>query len=171
MENLIKKAKLRDADAFTKLMQKQMQNMYKTARAVLYNEEDVADAISDTILACWEKIGQLKQDGYFRTWMTRILVNKCTDIIQKKKQFCLMEDVPEIPSRDNGYEDTEWKEALNMLGERYRLIMMLYYVEGFKISEISSILDIAESTVRTRLSRGREKLAEDYRPELRRKQI
>ena len=50
MENLIKKAKLRDADAFTKLMQKQMQNMYKTARAVLYNEEDVADAISDTIL-------------------------------------------------------------------------------------------------------------------------
>ena len=103
--------------------------------------------------------------------MTRILVNKCTDIIQKKKQFCLMEDVPEIPSRDNGYEDTEWKEALNMLGERYRLIMMLYYVEGFKISEISSILDIAESTVRTRLSRGREKLAEDYRPELRRKQI
>ncbi|MCC2879004.1 sigma-70 family RNA polymerase sigma factor [Lachnoclostridium pacaense] len=171
MENLIKKAKLRDADAFTKLMQQQMQNMYKTARAVLYNEEDVADAISDTILACWEKIGQLKQDGYFRTWMTRILVNKCTDIIQKKKQFCLMEDVPEIPSRDNGYEDTEWKEALNMLGERYRLIMILYYVEGFKISEISSILDIAESTVRTRLSRGREKLAEDYRPELRRKQI
>ena len=152
-------------------MQQQMQNMYKTARAVLYNEEDVADAISDTILACWEKIGQLKQDGYFRTWMTRILVNKCTDIIQKKKQFCLMEDVPEIPSRDNGYEDTEWKEALNMLGERYRLIMILYYVEGFKISEISSILDIAESTVRTRLSRGREKLAEDYRPELRRKQI
>ena len=171
MENLIKKAKLRDADAFTKLMQQQMQNMYKTARAVLYNEEDVADAISDTILACWEKIGQLKQDGYFRTWMTRILVNKCTDIIQKKKQFCLMEDVPEIPSRDNGYEDTEWKEALNMLGERYRLIMILYYVEGFKISEISSILDIAKSTVRTRLSRGREKLAEDYRPELRRKQI
>ena len=62
MENLIKKAKLRDADAFTELMQQQMQNMYKTARSVLGNEEDVADAISDTILACWEKIGQLKQD-------------------------------------------------------------------------------------------------------------
>lgn len=115
MENLIKKAKLRDADAFTELMQQQMQNMYKTARSVLGNEEDVADAISDTILACWEKIGQLKQDGYFRTWMTRILVNKCRDIIQKKKQFCLMEEVPEVPSQDKGYEDTEWKEALNML--------------------------------------------------------
>ena len=43
MENLIKKAKLRDADAFTELMQQQMQNMYKTARAVLYNEEDVPE--------------------------------------------------------------------------------------------------------------------------------
>lgn len=72
--------------------------------------------------------------------MTRILVNKCRDIIQKKKQFCLMEEVPEVPSQDKGYEDTEWKEALNMLGERYRLIMMLYYVEGFQINEISSIL-------------------------------
>ena len=97
MENLIKKAKLRDADAFTELMKQQMQNMYKTALSVLGN--------------------------------------------------------------------TEWKEALNMLGDRYRLIMMLYYVEGFKINEISSILEIAESTVRTRLARGREKLAGDYRPE------
>ena len=100
--------------------------------------------------------------------MTRILVNQCRDIIQKKKQFCLMEEVPEVPSQDKGYEDTEWKEALNMLGERYRLIMMLYYVEGFQINEISSILEITESTVRTRLARGREKLAGDYRPELRR---
>ena len=46
--------------------------------------------------------------------------------------------------------------------------MMLYYVEGFQTNEISSILEIAESTVRTRLARGREKLAGDYRPELRR---
>ena len=44
----------------------------------------------------------------------------------------------------------------------------MYYVEGFQINEISSILEITESTVRTRLARVREKLAGDYRPELRR---
>lgn len=77
MENLIKKARQHDADAFTELMMEQMQTMYKTARAILDNEEDAADAISDTILACWEKLGQLRENKYFRTWMIRILVNKC----------------------------------------------------------------------------------------------
>lgn len=171
MDNLIERAKVRDADAFTELMRLQMQNMYKTALAVLGNEEDAADAISDTILACWEKISQLKQNGYFRTWMTRILVNKCNDILKKRKGFCPVEEIPEVPSWDDGYENAEWLEALGMLGERYRLAMVLYYVEGFNTNEISNILEIAESTVRTRLSRGREKLAQDYCPELRRKRI
>ena len=69
MNNLIKKAKERDADAFTELMQSQMQNMYKAARSLLSNEEDAADAISETILTCWEKIdrgskrGGLRQSG------------------------------------------------------------------------------------------------------------
>lgn len=81
MDNLITKAKMRDADAFTSLMQSQMQNMYKTARAILDNDEDAADAISETILNCWEKIGQLKQDHYFRTWLTRILINNCKEYI------------------------------------------------------------------------------------------
>ena len=81
---LVKRAKRKDADAFTELMESQMQNMYKAARSVLCNDEDIADAISDTILVCWEKFSQLKEDRYFRTWMTRILLNKCTDILRKR---------------------------------------------------------------------------------------
>ena len=80
MNNLIERAKQRDAEAFTQLMQSQMQNMYKTARALLSNEEDAADAISETILVCWEKLEQLQELSYFRTWMTRILINKCRDL-------------------------------------------------------------------------------------------
>lgn len=98
MEDLVMLAKKRDADAFTELMQSQMQNMYKAARALLENDEDAADAISDTILACWEKLEQLKNPEYFRTWMTRILINKCNDILRKKKEMYLMGDRPqEIP--------------------------------------------------------------------------
>ena len=112
--------------------------MYKTARSVLGNEEDVADSISDTILACWEKIGQLKQDGY-QDLMTRILVNRQGHHTEEK---AVLSDGrgAQRSRQDKGYEDTEWKEALNMLGERYRLIVMLYYVEGFQTNEISSIL-------------------------------
>lgn len=60
MEHLILEAKRGDSDAFTALMQSQMQNMYKAARAILNSDEDAADAIADTILICWEKLGQLK---------------------------------------------------------------------------------------------------------------
>lgn len=73
MDNLIKRARQQDADAFTTLMQSQMQAMYKIARAMLKNDEDAADAISETIFTCWEKIGQLKRIEFFKTWMTRIL--------------------------------------------------------------------------------------------------
>ena len=87
MDKLVKKARQGDPDAFTELMQSQMQNMYKTARAILYNDEDAADAISETILTCWEKLHQLKNPAFFRTWMTRILINKCKDIIKKQSRF------------------------------------------------------------------------------------
>lgn len=162
MDNLVKKAQGRDADAFIALIEAQMQNMYKTARAILANDEDAADAISETVLACWEKLDQLKQPAYFRTWMTRILVNKCNDSLRKKERLCFEAEIPEAAKKEIGYENAEWNEALRSLDEKYRLILMLYYVEGYKTSEISTILEIPESTVRTRLARGREKLAQEY---------
>ncbi|MGI6006812.1 MAG: RNA polymerase sigma factor [Ruminococcus sp.] len=171
MENLVKKARQKDADAFTRLMQSQMQHMYKTARAILGQDEEAADAISDTILACWEKLPNLKQDRYFKTWMTRILINKCNDMLQKKKRLVFTEEVPEGASYEIGYENLEWQEALKSLDEKYRLVVMLYYGEGFRTSEIADILDISESTVRTRLARARERLAEDYYTETRRRMI
>ena len=169
MEELISQARNGDPDAFTALMESQMQNMYKAARSVLCrmkassaacsNDEDIADAISDTILVCWEKLSQLKEARYFRTWMTRILLNKCNDILRKRKQMVWMDEIPETPDVDDGFENSEWKEALNSLAENFRLVVMLYYIEGFKTSEISQILDIPEGTVRSRLARGREQLA------------
>ncbi len=162
MNSLVRKAKQGDPDAFTELMQSQMQNMYKAARSVLYNDEDVADAISETILACWEKIWQLKEEDYFRTWMTRILINKCNDILRKQRNIMLVEEIPEQLSYDRKYENVEWEEALESLDEKYRLIMLLYYVEGFKTGEIGDILSMPESTVRTRLARGRQRLAREF---------
>lgn len=162
MDELIREAKRGNPEAFTQLMQSQMQNMYKAARALLQNDEDVADAVSETILTCWEKLSQLKYEKYFRTWMTRILINKCNDLLRKKVNLFYTEAVPELSSNDTGLENAEWKEALNSLDKRYRLVLMLYYVEGFKTSEISKILEVPESTVRTRLARGRKRLADEY---------
>ena len=159
MKTLILEAIGGDADAFTRLMQSQLQNMYKTASAILRNDEDAADAISDTILTCWEKKGQLKKPEFFRTWMTRILINKCKDMIRTQSSLSLVEELPEQSVYDTTYENVEWKAALDGLDEKHRLVMALYYVKGFDTVEIGKMLDMPESTVRSRLARGREKLA------------
>lgn len=69
----------------------------------------------------------------------------------------------DVPFQDCGYENLEWKQTLKDLDERYRIILLLYYVEGFKVSEISDIMELPESTVRTRISRGKEKMIREYK--------
>ena len=69
MENLVKKAKAGDSGAFAQLIRMNTQSMYKVAWAYLKNDEDVADAIQETILKCYEKLSTLKKDSYFKTWM------------------------------------------------------------------------------------------------------
>ncbi|MBD5456448.1 MAG: sigma-70 family RNA polymerase sigma factor [Lachnospiraceae bacterium] len=162
MRDLIKEAKRKDPDAFMELMQQHMQSMYKVSRSILHSDEDVADAIQDTILACWEKLPQLNEEKYFKTWMIRILVNKCNDLIRKKELLQGTAELTEEGNYDREYENVEWKEVLESLEEKYRLILMLYYVESLTTKEIGKVLDIPEATVRTRLTRGRSRLSESY---------
>lgn len=160
-KDLIKKAKRQDADAFTELMQFYMKDLYRVALAILMNDEDAADAIQDTILTCWEKLNMLKEEKYFKSWMTRILINKCYDIRRKALRVVNLEACEE-PIAEDEY-NLEYKEALSCLNEKYRSVMTLFYGEGYRIEEISAILEIPVSTVKTRLRRGREKLARYYR--------
>ena len=73
------KGQERGCRIFCRLMDMHLQTMYKIAWSYLKNEEDVADVLQETTLACYEKLGDLKQNRYFKTWMTRILINKCKD--------------------------------------------------------------------------------------------
>ena len=162
MNNLVKRAQRGDTDAFAELMQSQMQNMYKAARAILDNDEDIADAVADTLLACWEKIGQLRKAEFFRTWMTKILINKCNDILRKRKDLHYDNELQEFSEETQEYNNVEWMEVMNCLDEKYRLVMVLYYVNGLTASQISEVLNMPASTVRTRLARGREQIAIVY---------
>lgn len=170
MKELVKKAKQGDADAFADLIHLQMENMYKVARAYLKNDEDAADAISETILICYEKLNTLKIDAYFRTWLTRILINKCKDMLKRPKEISFEEQKHDIGVWED-FSNSEWLEILYGIDEKYRTVLLLYYVEGFKIKEISQILDINESTIQTRLVRARQILAKEYQIESGRKSI
>ena len=160
-ETLIQKAKMKNSDAFAELMKSQMQSMYRTAKAILMNDEDVADAIQDTLLICWEKLNELKVDRYFKTWMTKILINNCYGIIRRNRKITYTDKLPERVSEENA-SNIEWREALSTIDEKYRIVLILFYSEGFLTKEIAKILGITDSAVRTRLSRGRAQLMEYY---------
>ena len=162
IDNLVCRAKERDPDAFTLLMDGQIQGMYKIAKSILHNDEDAADAIQETILTCWEKLETLRVNHYFKTWMTRILINHCYGILKQNSKRVYMEELPEISTEFDSH-DFEWQEALLVLNENYRLIVTLYYVQGFKTKEIAKILDIPDNTVRTRLARARAQLEKYYK--------
>ena len=160
LEQLVRRAQSGDTEAFAELVERSMQMLYKTARAILPSDEDAADAIQDTILAAFEGIRNLKQPGYFSTWLVRILVNRCRDQIRKKQKLIYMDQIPEQSGTVGEYEAAEWNLVLNMLDEKYQLLVVLYYVEGFKAREIGEILGVPAATVRTRLARAKKLLAE-----------
>ena len=114
-EFLIRRAKKDDKDAFCRLMDEHLQCMYKMASAYLKNDEDVADAIQDTILSCYENLRSLKQNRYFKTWMLRILINKCKDILKQKKQVTYTDQMPETPFYEEEYAAKEWAQMLEPL--------------------------------------------------------
>ena len=164
MIQLVKRSISGDADAFLELMEKNSLAMYKVARGILDNDEDAADAMQDTILTCFEKIHTLKNPEYFKTWMIRILINKCKDILRLGRRMVCVEELPEQETGRTveAEANLEWKEALRGLDEKYRLIVVLFYAEGLRTAEIGKLLQLPDSTVRTRLARGREQLAKYY---------
>ena len=166
MNLLISKAKKKDADAYIALIEENKANMYKIAFSILHNDADAADAIQDAILKSWKNIEKLKQDKYFKTWFTRILINCCNDIIRKNSRTVYVEDYEGIEPYDS-YEisGSQINECLDGLSDNYRLVLILHYVQGFSIKEISSIMNINENTIKTRLSRGREQFRQLYTKE------
>lgn len=159
-EQLVYLAKTRDKDAFAELIRRNMAQMYKVSLSILMNDEDVADAIQDSILNCWEKITTLREDKYFNTWLIRILINNSYAILNDRKRFADLSEWEE-PACVDEY-NIELKEAMGKLDEKYRLVMTLYYVYDFKTSEIAEMAGLSKSTVTTRLQRGREILAKYY---------
>ena len=164
IEQLVRRAKKRDPDAFTELMQLHEKDMYRTASAILPQDADIADAIQETILTVGEKIDTVQKNRYFKTWMIRILINKCKDILRSGRRMICVEELPEQAAKDTveAEANLEWKEALWGLDEKYRLIVVLFYAEGLRTAEIGKLLQLPDSTVRTRLARGREQLARYY---------
>ena len=154
---LVKRAQRGDADAFVSLIEKYKTALYKAAKSYLSSEEDIADVMQDTVLAAYEHMGELKSAPYFKTWLTRILINQCKDFLRQQKRYVVSDEIMKTADGTPG-NDREFYELIKELPEDSRMIFLLYYGEGFKTNEIAQILDMNENTVKSRLRRGRDKL-------------
>jgi len=162
MEQLVIQAQNSDTNAFTELMRMYRQSMYRVAKSYLKNDDDVADAIQDTILTCFEKIKTLRSPEHFKTWLTKILINKCNDILKRKKRFVSLDEIPEEVCSDADQSNIEFMMLLDSLNDTYRTVLVLRYGECLSVKEISRVLGISENAVKKRLERSREKIKTTY---------
>ena len=100
MERLVRKAQRGDKNAFMALIEKNQLALYRAAKAILHREEDVEDAVQETICKAFYKLSDLRQPKYFKTWLTRILINCCYDLLRQQKGLVPLEILPEEGASD-----------------------------------------------------------------------
>lgn len=150
-------AKRGDQAAFVRIIENNKSSMYRVAKSILNTDEDIGDAIQETILKAYKGINKLKNDQYFKTWIIKILINECRDLLRKRRKFILLNEVKEAGYTDT-YENSEVLNAINTLEEEFRVVTVLFYYEDMSIQQIASLVNIPEGTVKSRLSRARGKL-------------
>ena len=150
-----------DEEEFINLINENKLKIYKTAMAILKNSEDVNDAIQDTMLSAYKNIYSLKNKEYFKTWIITILRNKCFDIIKKNRNV-LNFDENLVDGIENYYDtykiESSLERILSQLDEELREVTVLYYYDELNIKDIAKIIKIPEGTIKSRLSRAREKI-------------
>ncbi len=133
--------------------------LYRIARAVLWNDADCADAIQEAVFKGWMKRGFLKEEARFEAWLARILVNECRNLQRKQKLRLSPLDEQVSPSQqDSMTEDLQLREALESMPEKYRMPLLLRYLEGYDLRDVGRILDIPYSLVKSRLHQARNSL-------------
>ena len=139
--------------------------MYRVCYMQLSSAADRDDAVQDAILKAWQKRHTLRNEEFFKTWLIRILINVCHDIQKSQKRCQPVENVPETVHHYNTRTE-ELRDALTAIDEKLRMPVLLHYIDGFSIREVSHMLGITENAVKLRLLRGRRKLREQLSEEV-----
>ena len=143
-----------DKDEFTAAVLAAEPTLYRVAKTMLRNEQDCADAAQQAILHAWERLHTLRSPQYFKTWLIRILINECQMLLRKRKREVAYEEgVLAEEAAQQDYSDLY--QHLMQLDISYRLPLVMYYFDGFKIREIADILEMSESAIKMRLNRGK----------------
>lgn len=163
----VKRAKNGDKNAFSNLVRLNKTALYRVSKSILGKEDDVEDAVSEAILKAYKNIKSLKDESLFKTWLIRIVINESNNIYKKRKREVTVENDQFVNIQINDrYKDLTLYDAIKSLDEDLRVTTILFYFEDIKYKDIAKILNIREGTVKSRLSRAKEKLYHMLKEEL-----
>lgn len=159
-DKLIKRAKNGDINAFEEIILYYKNDLYKIARTRLFNIEDIEDAVQETIISTYKSIHKLRNISKFKSWIITILINNCNHIIKEKNNLNISYDTIDAENFIGQSISTsiEFEDLLKFLNIDERTILTLYYSENYTSKEISKILKMNDSTVRTKISNAKKKI-------------
>jgi RNA polymerase sigma-70 factor (ECF subfamily) len=175
---LVSRAKSDDKAAYEELVRRHQGRVFAVAGGILRNKEDVEDIAQQVFLKAYFSLKRFDQRAAFSTWLYKITVNECWDLLRKRKvrpllyeaelseeqtsQYQSSSEVRDgVPDASQRLESREQVELLlDCLDERDRMMLLLKEVEGFSVEEIAEMLEINGNTVKVRLFRARRRIVE-----------
>ncbi len=142
-------------DKFIEEIKANKNQMYMVALSILRNPEDAEDIVQEALLAAYEKLGTLKDDAKFKSWMMRIVINQAKMHIRKNTNIVYMDNIEDVAERAAEEKDKDIWEIVLSLKSKLSTVVILYYAMDYSISEISKIMHIPSGTVKSRLSKAR----------------
>lgn len=171
-DSLVRQAAHGDAYAFEQLMRKHESRMYSVAVRMCGNRDDAQDCVQDAMLRIYRALDRFKGQSSFSTWVYRITMNTCLDELRRRKSRAttsldqLLEtgwaptdefDTPEHRAIA-GERRQALSKAIANLPEDMRSAIILREMQGLTYEEISDALSVNVGTIKSRISRAREKL-------------
>lgn len=149
-----------EAKKFCENVNKYRDDLYIMALAILKNEADAEDAVSNAILKAYENMEQIRTFHKFKPWMLTITKNEALKI-KRKRLYLPGDEAVEALSKPVMAQYDELWDILQKMREEYRLVVVLFYYQGLSLRDISDVLDIPVGTVKSRLNRGKAELREE----------
>lgn len=138
--------------------------LFRLCLVTLGNANDAEDAVQETLIKYMQKAPGFENEEHKKAWLLTVATNQCRDILRAKKRHPVI-NIDEISEFTKEKSDSGIMDALMMLPEKFRLVLILYYVEDYSIDSIAKIIGRTTSAVKMRLQKGRKLLAEIYRKE------
>jgi len=139
--------------------------MYNTALRIVNRTADAEDVLQDSFTDAFMQLSSIENRSTFGAWLKQIVIFKSISFLKKQRMsFVDMEKAEDMPDENELDEKDIWytvdmiKERIQQLPDGYRTVLSLYLFEGYDHEEISEILGVAQSTVRTQYIRAKQKL-------------